>query len=264
MSKRKVTSQGGAASAGAVSGPASADLLDIHEAARLLKVSAVSLRRWTADGRLPCTRIGGRRERRFHRRDLETFLGASLPDAMAPVAPLTTRRVRIEDLEVPYGSHLCAFYETDAGRLKLALPFLREGLQQGDRCFLVAAPTVSAAFLARLGPAATVAAGALTVHAGTARPEALYAQFRDALLQAAATGTRCRIVGDMAGFLQAGATLEDLVSFETRFNHTLAHHFAVVALCQYDTRVFTGSGVVAALRCHEDTLRYPLGRFLGV
>src|SRR5207245_2886205 len=41
------------------------DLLDIREAAAFLRVSETSLRRWTNAGRLPCLRIGGRRERRL-------------------------------------------------------------------------------------------------------------------------------------------------------------------------------------------------------
>ena len=37
------------------------DLLDIRQAATLLKVSETSLRRWTNAGTLPCLRIDGRR-----------------------------------------------------------------------------------------------------------------------------------------------------------------------------------------------------------
>lgn len=39
------------------------ELLDIAQAAALLRVGEASLRRWTNAGRLPCRRIGGRRER---------------------------------------------------------------------------------------------------------------------------------------------------------------------------------------------------------
>ncbi|OLC08841.1 MAG: hypothetical protein AUH41_07175 [Gemmatimonadetes bacterium 13_1_40CM_66_11] len=53
------------------------DLLDIKEAAAFLRVSETSLRRWTNAGRLRCFRIGGRRERRFRRADLEAFLGGA-------------------------------------------------------------------------------------------------------------------------------------------------------------------------------------------
>ena len=50
------------------------ELLDIKQAARFLKVSETSLRRWTNSGRLACLRVGRRRERRFRRRDLLAFV----------------------------------------------------------------------------------------------------------------------------------------------------------------------------------------------
>jgi excisionase family DNA binding protein len=49
-------------------------LLDISEAARFLRVSETSLRRWTNAGHLGCLRVGRRRERRFRRADLLAFL----------------------------------------------------------------------------------------------------------------------------------------------------------------------------------------------
>ena len=63
------------------------DLLNIKEAAALLKVSEASLRRWTNAGRLACLRLGAKRERRFRRADLMAFLeereGAAAPSAAA-------------------------------------------------------------------------------------------------------------------------------------------------------------------------------------
>jgi|TARA_B110000908_G_scaffold170552_1_gene230482 excisionase family DNA binding protein len=45
-------------------------LLTISEAADLLNVSKVTIRRWTNDGRLRCSRVGSRKERRFLEADL--------------------------------------------------------------------------------------------------------------------------------------------------------------------------------------------------
>src|ERR1700704_184059 len=93
------------------------ELLDIAQAAALLRVSEASLRRWTNRGRLPCRRIrggrGGRRrrsrlvgcgERRFRRADLMALLEG---DASATPA-----------------SHLCAFYASDLGRTRQAASLL--------------------------------------------------------------------------------------------------------------------------------------------
>lgn len=48
--------------------------LSISEAADMLNVSKVTIRRWTDAGKLPCTRVGSRRERRFREADLRTLL----------------------------------------------------------------------------------------------------------------------------------------------------------------------------------------------
>lgn len=55
----------------------SIDLLTIKEAAKKLKVSMGTLRRWDNEGHLKAVRIGIRREvgdRRYRREDIETYL----------------------------------------------------------------------------------------------------------------------------------------------------------------------------------------------
>ena len=51
-----------------------ARLLRVGEAAKLLGVHPGTLRKWSGDGLIPCYRVGRRRDRRFHRTDLERFL----------------------------------------------------------------------------------------------------------------------------------------------------------------------------------------------
>src|SRR6266853_1606328 len=94
------------------------ELLDIAEAAALLRVSEASLRRWTNGGRLPCRRIGGRRERRFQRADLMAFLEGDASERPA--------------------SHVCAFYASDVGRTRQAASLIGKGLDAGSVCILTA------------------------------------------------------------------------------------------------------------------------------
>ena len=68
----------------------------------------------------------------------------------------------------------------------------------------------------------------------------------------------------MAWALQKGMSIEALNDFEARYNHGLGHRFPVVSLCQYDARVFPGTAILGALKCHNDTFQYPLTHFLGV
>ena len=69
------------------------EMLNIREAAEFLRVSEMSLRRWTNAGQLPCLRVGGKRERRFRRSDLLAFAGAT-SDAGTTATPTSTSRSR--------------------------------------------------------------------------------------------------------------------------------------------------------------------------
>lgn len=51
-----------------------AALLTISQAADFLNVSKVTVRRWTNDGKLPCSRVGSRGERRFLESDLRQLI----------------------------------------------------------------------------------------------------------------------------------------------------------------------------------------------
>jgi excisionase family DNA binding protein len=56
-------------------------LLTLDEAAELIGVSKISLRRWTRDGTMSCVRVGSRGDRRFRRKDLETYISARIYEA---------------------------------------------------------------------------------------------------------------------------------------------------------------------------------------
>src|SRR2546429_9402874 len=103
----------------------------------------MTLRRWTTSGRLPCFRVGGRRERRFRRADLLAFLERTGEPAPAPPA-----------------GHLCGLYTSGAARERQAAAFLAKGLEAGGTCFLAAEPTVRKRVLAGLAPAWAAAPGA--------------------------------------------------------------------------------------------------------
>lgn len=257
-------------------------LLTIKQAARLLNVSEVSLRRWTDSGRLACLRIGARRERRFRRNDLLDFPeqqgakaqlfggdkeGARDQQEINVTAPV---KVHIGGVAIDYGSHLCSFYETDLGRAKLAVPFLADGLKAGDICFFIAAGKVRRQVLKELEkhcPDLRLAKdnGQLKLLAGKPSGQEMLDYFEAEFIAATRTGNaRLRVLGDMAWFLEKELGIEELNAFERAYNHSLGHRFPVVSLCQYDARVFSGVGILGALKAHEDTFRYPLSRFMGL
>ncbi len=246
-------------------------LLTIAQAAAVLNVSPVSLRRWTDAGRLPCVRIGAKRERRFRREDLLDFgeHQRSLPaDATNKTGHTKRSNLVLEGIDIHYGAHLCALYEGDLGRLKLSVPFLADGLRAGDICYLVAAGQAQRAILDSLGDVYNdtedaIGKGRLIVSGGMENTSAMCTYFEHGFATATRFGNHAiRVLGDMGWTRENGMSAQELLDFEIRFNHSLAHQFPVVTICQYDTREFSGTAVLAALKSHADTLRYPLERFL--
>lgn len=250
-------------------GVAGDGLLTIGEAAALLHVSMVSLRRWTDAGILPCVRVGARGERRFRREDLLALPDRKARANHAAATPGPAARVDLGGLAIGYGTHLCALYETDEGRTKLAIPFLAEGLRRGDVCFLVAGKHAERHLLAHLrdavpGVPAALKSGQLRVWNGFASVSATLAAFEEGFLEASRmSAPGIRVVGDMAWFFEQEMSFDELERFEICYNHRLAHRYAAVSLCLYDVREFSGRHVLGALKCHEDTFQYPLARFLG-
>src|ERR1700704_2570584 len=111
-------------------------LLNTREAARFLRVSEASIRRWSDAGLLPASRVGRRRERRFAHDELVRFLGQS--DLHVQPATAQPVRVIVGGAPVPVGTHFAPIYGTDRGGLRLSIPFLADGLRAGQPCFLVA------------------------------------------------------------------------------------------------------------------------------
>jgi transcriptional repressor of dcmA and dcmR len=252
------------------------DLLTIKQAAKMLNVSEMSLRRWTNDGKLACLRVGAHRSRRFRRTDLVAFLEkqeVSAPSkgkiiSLKPVKK-AHQHVLLEGLEIEYGSHLCSFYDNLTGCQKLAVPLLADGLRNGEICFLIASPKTQNVLIAALKKAgcnfdSALKSGQILVSDGEPNKEAMLKFLQQSFAKATSSGNQAmRLVGDMSWALEKGWALDDILEYESLFNNTLGRQYPVVALCQYDVDDFSGKGVLGALRCHEDTFKYPLNRFLG-
>ena len=241
------------------------DLLNIREAASLLHVSEVSLRRWTNDGKLPCFRVGGRKERRFKRADLEAFLNR---DAGQDAITQPDTKVMIEDIAIKRGAHLCSFYKSDLGRLKMSVAFLASGLRAQECCFLIASQTAEHHILKHLRAVfpdldTALHSDHLVLSNGAPSGDEMYRGLEQGFTRALSRGfSAMRLVGDMAWSLEQGVDGDDLMAFEQRYNHDLAHRFPIVSLCLYDSRLFNGAVIHEALVCHEDTFNYPLSRFV--
>lgn len=216
-----------------MNGSAMQDLLDIREAAAFLRVSVTSLRRWTNAGRLPCLRIGGRRERRFRRADLIAFLGKESHAVAAPSR-----------------NHFCGFYTSDVSRAREAASFLHAGLRTGAGGFLAAARDVQRAVLGMLR--SEPAAGRVVVAEFRDSAAAQIKFWRARLGAPVRDGvSRVCVVGDVSGGALGRLPFAEALACEAEYDRSITRDFPVVTLCLYDARKVSGLDVAALLQLHD-------------
>ena len=244
-------------------------LLNTEEAARFLRVSEASIRRWSDAGKLPSRRIGGRRERRFREVDLLAYLGA----VEAPPAKHATPgspEVNVGGLPLALHSHLATFYKTDEGRLRLSIPFFADGIRAQQPCFLAAGADVVAAYVKALRAEGVDVDSAVERGIFVAVPGGPGTTVQGALdfweqqfWPARAGGqTVIRVVGEMSSERKLFSSDAEMMNYEVAFS-MLSSRFPLVTLCQYDVREFDGETIFDAIRVHPDLFGLHLGSFLN-
>jgi excisionase family DNA binding protein len=247
---------------------ASNSLLNTKEAARFLRVSEASIRRWSDFGLLPSHRVGRRRERRFAHADLVLFLGK--PTGQAPPAQSEVLSLNIGGASVPIRSHIAPIYSSDAGGLRLSVPFLADGIRAGQPSFLVATGAVLDRYAKALTEDQGIDFGAVTESGrlvvmdgpGSNAAEAV-ANWERLFGKALAGGPSIlRIVGEMACVRLMFGSAADMLDFEEAFE-VMIRRFPAVVLCQYDAREFDGEIMLRVLKAHPDMFELHLGGFLN-
>jgi hypothetical protein len=149
------------------------------------------------------------------------------------------------------------------------VPFLRDGLLAGQRCFLVASKGVADEYLQALSRhrnidlELAIESGALTIRSdvGSSAREA-NAAWERLWWEALGLGSSAvRVVGEMAtyeGFTDPSEMLDYEVGYDS-----LAKRFPVMTLCQYDVRRFSGETIMGALKAHPDLFSKRIVDFLA-
>lgn len=221
-------------------------LLNVREAAALLNVSEMTIRRWTNTGALNCYRLGKKRERRFRWHDLQQYLaGGATADDSGLVS------LGFAGVQVPDGAHLTHLYFDDEEALGLQASYVRQGLKKRETV-LVIAPDRSREILWRtlerdgLKVAAFMDRHRLYHDGGRNTPAELAAYI--AQIAATAPG-RLRLLGDMAWTRGKQWPLELIRSVEETTNTRLraGHLF----LCQYGLEEFSGRETMMAVETHR-------------
>jgi excisionase family DNA binding protein len=225
-------------------------LFNIKEAAELLNVSEITVRRWTNQGLLTCYRVGKRRARRFRSQDLLACLeGPSAATATAMVA------LGIEGVAVPDGSHITHLSTEDNESLEIAAAFILEGLRGGETACIVAAEDRQEAIMNALTEKETgverfCATGKLHLSQGQDSPES---QTKYLIAMAARFGGRFRVFGDMTWTLQKRWPAEDLGRLEQSINQSPQHR-GCLFLCQYALESFRGKEIMMAMQTHTHSI----------
>lgn len=243
-------------------------LLTTREAARLLRASEASLRRWADAGLLPAGRVGRRRARRFKEDDLLRFMG---PRQGGPTPAVTglLRAIALEGMSITLGSHLGSFYSTETGRLRLGLPFLRDGIRGGQPVLLFAVPDVREHYveaLQREGVDIDDAerSGLLrSLPVEPLSPEEFIAWLERVFIDVTRHSSGpFRFLGDTLAGLRSVGSVAGFLDMERQCG-SLAKRFPVVMLCAYDVREFDGLTTLESMKLHHDTLAYEFGYFLS-
>jgi len=178
----------------------------------------------------------------------------------------TRKSVRLFGEHLDEGMHICTFFRTSAERYRVLMPFIREGMEQGDRAFHIVNPSLRGEHAQRIAEAGIDAAraeveGQLEVigwdeaylRAGSFDRSAMLSLLPLLLNDGRARGFPItRFIADMAWALTDPGAL-DLLEYECRVNLALPKAGDIV-ICSYDLDKFGAEIVIDALRTHPIVL----------
>ncbi len=153
-------------------------------------------------------------------------------------------------------THLCGLCDSDAGRRKLLVSFLAEGLKRGDKCLLVAPAETQNEILAAL-PDRRKAPRHLFVSEGYDSIDAQTAMLKRVALEAKQAGQSLCFAADMSWFPRKNLRIEAVLDVETRLD-ALARQSSMSVLCVYDARLVSSGDFLHAVKCHRDHARFPV------
>ena len=159
--------------------------------------------------------------------------------------------------------HVCAFFHTQDEEYRVLLPFIKEGIDRGEKAFHAVDPKLREDHLSRLRLAGIDVASAeqrgqlevkrweeAYLRGGHFDQDAMLALVQEVLNSGPARGyTLTRLVAHMEWALEDRPGANDVVEYEMRLNCILPKYQDVV-VCIYDCARFGAGIVMDALRTH--------------
>ena len=177
------------------------------------------------------------------------------------------KSVRLFGEHLDEGMHICSFFRSSAEKYRVLMPFIREGMEQGDMAFHVVNPALRKEHTQRIAEGGIDAAqaevdGQLKImgwdeahlRGGSFNQNAMLALLPALLNDGRSRGFPItRFIADMAWVLNDPGALDRLLEYECRANLALPKAGDIV-ICSYDLDKFGAGVVVDALRTHPIVL----------
>jgi PAS domain S-box-containing protein len=160
--------------------------------------------------------------------------------------------------------HLCVIYDTQEEQFAAALPYLKTGLERGEKCLYILGENTAAAVLGALGKSGTdvdryLRDGALTIahkeeiyrEQGRFEPDWMIGFLTEATTEAGlARFSRVRtFLAEMTWALGKSNGTAKLIEFESKLNRFYRDHDAR-GICQYNRRLFSPELLLDVIRTH--------------
>jgi PAS domain S-box-containing protein len=170
--------------------------------------------------------------------------------------PATLEGLRVHD-------HLCLIYETREEQFATIIPFVRIGLERGEKCVYIADDNTAAAVLAAMhghgiDVDGALESGALSViskkeaylREGYFDPDLMIGFLRDAIEEAKKEGFMAiRATGEMTWALGDEIGVERLLEYEAKLNYFIPKN-GIIAICQYNRKRFNPEIIRDIIRTH--------------
>ena len=178
------------------------------------------------------------------------------------LAPQTTQLIAALEQLGPH-DHFCSIYESPEEHYAVAIPFIRIGLDRGEKCIYIADDGMvgdvrQAMQEGGIDVDRAIASNALELATkeqaylehGSFRPDWMYTFWKEASELALSEGfSALRATGETEWVLRGGRGLERWMEYESKLTHTLSES-RCSALCQYNRRLFPPELILDVIRTH--------------
>jgi PAS domain S-box-containing protein len=163
--------------------------------------------------------------------------------------------------------HLCSIYESPEEHFAVAVPFIRIGLERGEKCVYIADDGTEAVVRDAMAAGGidverAIATDRLVLEKkeaaylkhGSFDPDWMFTFWADATAEAKSQGfPALRATGETEWVLRGAPGIEQWIEYESRLTHVLAHHNCL-ALCQYNRLLFPPELVLDVIRSHPTVI----------